>query len=101
MEKLKEQLVKRLYRHLEENLDPSVRASVSTQNRIEILRCVVDWVHKDKDVLERVTKAKVVAETLKKKKESRSEAHKNLRQKADDNDSLFSSPEFMDELEKL
>ena len=101
MEKLKDNLTKRLYRHLEENLDPMVKAAVSTQNRIEILRCVVDWVHKDDEVLRRVSKAKVVKETLQRKRESRSEAHEKLRKKSDEEDSLFSSPEFMEELEKL
>lgn len=101
MSELKDQLIKRLFRHLEENLDPTVRASVSTQNKLEILRCVTEWVYKDREILERVSKAKVVSETLKKKQEARSEAHEKLRQKTDQHDSTFTSPEFMEELEKL
>ena len=90
MEKLKEQLVKRLHRHLEEHLDRSVQASVSTQNRMEILHCVVDWVYRDSEMLERIRKAKVVSEALKKKRGTLAEKEQAL-----------SEPEFMDELEKL
>jgi len=97
MEKLKENLVKMLFKHLNENLDPTTKAGLSSQQILDILRCTVDWVYREDAIMAKIRKAKAVSDKLKSK---RGEVEEPLPEESAEPES-FTSPEFMDELENL
>lgn len=61
-ERAKTELAEQLFRHLSDNLDPSVKAGISSIQMRDILHSVVEWIYSSKHLEKTLNDAKVLAQ---------------------------------------